>query len=178
MSNTVEQMVQEIKERCKQTSSSHKDEVLVMQSMLNDTSYEVNVYKNDGVDHTYNPSKDARDMVSRIISATTKVGSEEAKTLSEGYQFTKADANTMIGISKEFVNTYIQTGRKLPLGGRETSNVSLEYKPVEARTSGFPKKIGIDAEGRPIYTIEPTMIPAHDGIKASSPCPAWIVNNK
>ncbi len=178
MSNTVEQMVQEIKERCKQTSSSHKDEVLVMQAMLNDTSYQVAVHKNDGTVDNYNPSRDARDMISRIITATTKVGSDEAKSLSDNYQFTKADANAMIGISKEFVNTYIKTGRKLPLGGRDTSNVSLEYKQVEARTSGFPKKIGVDAEGKPLYKIEPTEIPAHDGIKASSPCPAWIMNNK
>lgn len=176
MSSTVEKMVKDIRDNLSQVSSSHKDEVSVMQAMLNDTSYKVGVYKKDGLDHTYCPAEEAREMVGRIIASTTKVGAEEAKALGNNYQFTKSDASTMIGISKEFVNTYIQTGRKLPLGGRETSDVSLEYKTVEAKTSGFPKKMGVDAGGKPIYKIEATEIPAHDGIKASSPCPSWVTN--
>lgn len=174
MSSTVEMMVKEIRDNLTQVSSSQKDEVTIMQVMLNDSNYKVGIYKKDGLADTYCPSNDAKEMVSRIISTTTKVGAQEAKALSDSYQFTKADASTMVSLSKEFVNTYIQTGRKLPLGGREKSDVSLEYKEIEEKTSGFPKTMGVDAEGKKIYKIENTKVPAHGGIKASSPCPSWI----
>ena len=175
MSNSVEKMVKEIRDNLSQVSSSQKDEVMVMQAMLNDPTYKVGVYKKNGLDHTYCPAEEAREMVGRIIASTTKVGSQEAKVLGENYQFTKADASAMIGISKEFVNTYLQTGRKLPMGGRENSDSSLELKTVEAKKSGFPKKMGVGADGKPIYKIEQTEVPAHTGIKSSSPCPSWII---
>lgn len=175
MSSTVEKMIKEIRDNLSQVSSSQKDEVTIMQAMLNDPSYKVGVYKKDGLDHEYCPAEEARAMVGRIISSTTKMSPVEAKALGSDYEFTKADASTMVGISKEFINTYIQTGRKLPLGGRENSDVSLEMKDVEAKMSGFPKKIGVDASGKPIYKIEQTEVPAHGGIKSSSPCPSWII---
>lgn len=178
MSSTVEMMVKDIRDNLSQVSSSQKDEVSVMQAMLNDPNYKVGVYKKDGLVDTYCPSAEAREMVGRIISTTTKVGSQEAKALSNNYQFTKADASTMVGLSKEFINTYVQTGRKLPLGGRQNSDVSLELKVIEEKSSGFPKKMGVDAQGKPIYKIETTKVPEHDGIKASSPCPSWITSKK
>ncbi len=175
MSSTVEKMIKEIRDNLSQVSSSQKDEVAVMQAMLNDPTYKVGVYKKDGHDHDYCPAEEAREMIGRIISSTTKVGAQEAKALGNDYQFTKADATTMIGISKEFVNTYLQTGRKLPMGGRADSDSSLELKTVEAKTSGFPKKMGVGTDGKPIYKIEQTEVPAHSGIKSSSPCPSWII---
>jgi hypothetical protein len=170
----VEKMVAEIHGNLSQKSSSSKDEITVMQAMLNDKTYKVDVYKKDGVVESYCPAEAATKMVGNIIASTTRVGSQEAESLASDYQFTKSDAATFIGISKEFINTYVQTGRKLPLGGRETSNVSLEYRDIEAHESGFPKKIGVDANGKDIYKITDTKIPAHSGIKASSPCPSWL----
>lgn len=170
----VEKMVKEIRDNLSQVSSSQKDEVTIMQAMLNDSTYKVGVYKKEGLVNTYCPAEDAREMLGRIIASTTKMNGQEAKALSDGYQFTKSDATTMIGISKEFVNTYLTTGRKLPMGGRANSDASLEIKEVEAKTSGFPKKVGVDKDGKPIYKIEQVEIPAHTGIKSSSPCPSWI----
>ena len=178
MSSTVEKMVKEIKDNLSQVSSSHKDEVAVMQAMLNDTNYKVGVYKKEGQVDTYCPAEEAKEMLGRIISSTTKVNSQEAKVLADNYQFTKSDAATMVGISKEFVNTYVQTGRKLPLGGREKSNVSLAIKNVEPKTTGYPRKIGMDGSGNPIYKTDQAAIPNHSGIKSSSPCPSWVRNSK
>lgn len=174
MSSVVEQMVADIRTNLSQKSSSHKDEVTVMQAMLNDMSYKVSVYRKDKPIETYCPAEEARAMVSSIISATTKVSGAEADALAKDFQFTKANADTMIGISKEFINTYIQTGRKLPLGGRATSDVSLEAREIKEKECGFPKKIGVDTEGSDIYKNITSKVPAHDGIKAASPCPSWV----
>lgn len=172
--NTVSRMVKDIKDNLSQVSSSHKDELAVMQAMLNDTDYQVGVFKKDGQVGTYCPAAEAKDMVARILTTAAKVNPQEAKVLAEGYQFTKADAAAEVGIAKEFINTYVQTGRKLPLGGREFSDVSLELKAVEEKSTGYPKKMGMDANGKPIYKTEQVQIPVHTGIKSSSPCPSWV----
>ena len=79
MSNVkVQDLVKEIKDNLSQVSSSSKDEVRVMQAMLNDTSYEVGVYTAAGLKETYNPSQDFRGMLSNLISGTTKISKEES----------------------------------------------------------------------------------------------------
>ena len=42
----------------------------------------------------------------------------------------------MINISKQFIHTYLETGRKLPLGGREKSNISLVNKTIPETVKG------------------------------------------
>lgn len=174
MSSVVEKMVAEIKSTINQSSSSHKDEVTVMQAMLNDPTYKVAVYKKDKPVETYCPAEDARHMISGIISDTTKISGAEADALAAEYQFSKSATESMINLSKEFVNTYLQTGRKLPLGGRERSDVSLEAKTIKARECSFPKKIGVDTDGKNIYKNTASYVPEHDGIKVTSPCPTWV----
>ena len=57
---TVNELLADIQENHKQVSSSQKDEVRIMQAMMNDTSYEVGVYNKSGKIADYNPSKDFR----------------------------------------------------------------------------------------------------------------------
>ena len=104
--STVLELVKEIKDNLSQVSSSNKDEVRVMQAMLNDKEYEVGVYPNSGLKETYNPAKDFRGMVSNIIANTAKISKEEASALVDTYEVTKSDASTMVNVSKEFFNTY------------------------------------------------------------------------
>lgn len=170
----VTKMIAEIKDNLSQASSSQKDELRVMQAMLNDTSYEVGIYGKDGLEKTYNPSKDARHMCAGVIATAAKISQSEAENLMEDYEFKKSDANTMVNISKEFVNTFIQTGRKLPLGAREKSNVSISLKEVEATTRSYPKKVGINADGSARYEKAATEVPAHQSIKVHAPCPIWV----
>ena len=125
MSTVVTSLVNEIKDNLSQVSSSNKDEVRVMQAMLNDKEYEVGVYTNAGLKETYNPAKDFRGMLSGIVSSTTKISKDESESLVDSYDVTKSDASTMVNVSKEFVNTYIGTGRKLPFGGREKFNIAV-----------------------------------------------------
>ena len=50
---TVTELVNDIKSNLSQKSASRKDEIKVMQAMLNDTSYEVNIYGKDGAEGVY-----------------------------------------------------------------------------------------------------------------------------
>ena len=168
MSEKVKDLVQEIAVNLSQKSASQKDEVRVMQAMLNDKTYVVGEYNKSGKVGEYCPYDDSRKMIANVISAAAKVPAAESKQLASEYEFTKSDANVMVGISKEFVNTYVGTGRKLPLGGRENMNVSLQQKKVDEKKKQFPVN-GVGSSERGEVTI-----PAHVTLKASGPCPVWL----
>lgn len=170
----VKELVKQIDTNRTQRSSSQKDEVAVMRAMLNDKDYKVEVYGKNGAEGTYCPAEEARSMISSVISAAAKIPSAEAEKLAEDYEFKKSEATAMVGISKEFINTYSQTGRKLPLGKRETSDVSLERKHVEEKEKTYPKVIGIDNDGNKIIEKAKTIVKAHDTIKATGHCPEWV----
>lgn len=171
---TVKELLSEISTGLSQVSSSRKDEIRVMQSMLSDPSYEVSIYGKEGVEGTYNPTQDFRGMCASIISNAAKVPMAEATQLMEDYSVRKGEATSMVNISKEFVNTFLQTGRKLPLGGREKSDVSLSIKRVDASTRLYPQKVGVNDDGTDRYSKTPTTIPAHESVRVHAPCPAWV----
>lgn len=171
---TVKALLDEMHSGPQQVRSSRKDEVRIMQTMLSDPSYEVTVYGKDGPEGTYNPAKDFRSMCSSIISNVAKISSAEATQLMDGYNLKKSEASSMVDISKEFVNTFISTGRKLPLGGRENSDISLSLKKIEESIRLYPRKVGVNDDGTDRYSKAPTKIPAHDSIRVYAPCPAWM----
>jgi hypothetical protein len=171
----VDELVKEIKGTITQKTSSKKDEVRVMRAMLNDDTFKVGVYDKGGQVAEYCPAEAAHDMVATIIESAAKVSSEEAKILAKRYEFGKKEAETMVDISKEFVmNTYLHTGRKIALGGREKSDISLSLKEIEPGTRPFPKVIGIDSDGKKLYGRGVAKVSGYDGVKVYAPCPAWI----
>lgn len=174
MSEKVTDLLKDIKDNLSQVGSSHKDEVRVMRAMLSDSSYEVDVYDNDGVTGTYNPAKEFRSMASSIISNATKIPQAESAKLMSDYEVRKSEADAMVGISKEFINTFLHTGRKLPLGGRQMSNVSLSLKHVPEGTRLYPVKVGVNDDGTPRYSKAPTTVAEHEGIRVHAPCPSWV----
>ena len=163
----VKSVISDIKDNLHQKSASQKDEIRVMKAMLNDKSYEVGMYDKHGLIGNYSPYKESRKMISNIISSTTKISSAEADALADSYEVTTNDAKTMIGISKEFINTYLDTDRKLPLGGRRMMNVSLSMKRIEEKMKGVPSQMSNSER-------KTTTVPAHNVIKATSPCPSWL----
>lgn len=173
MSSTLE-LVKEIKDNLSQVSSSNKDEIRVMQAMLNDRDYEVGIYTNAGLKETYNPAQDFRGMLSGIISNTTKISKEESAALVDTYEVSKSEASTMINVSKEFVNTYIKTGRKLPFGGREKSNIALSGKEIKETIKTYPKKVGVNEDGSGRYESGERRVPSHITAKVYGSCPDWV----
>jgi len=179
MANSVTELVQEINEaRKKKTSASSKDEVRVMRAMVNDPEFVIDVYGGDGVIGQFSPCETAHNMAANIIKGAAKVSSKEAEELAANYEFTKQDAEALVSISKEFINTYIETGRKLPLGGRETSNIAIAKKVKEERSNSFPKKVGVNSDGSDKYeSVKDGVIPSHGSLKVYSSCPSWVKNN-
>lgn len=176
MSNfDVKSLVNEIDSTRTQTSANAKDENRVMRAMLNDPTFKVDVWSRNGIENQYCPYDEARTLVSNIIKDTTKISAREADELASKYEFGKQEAGIMIGISKEFINTYIETGRKLPLGGRETSNISIAKKVKESRSNSFIKKIGVNDDGTDkLETVNDGTIPTHGSLKVYSSAPSWL----
>lgn len=170
---SVLQLIEEINRSSSQTAISYKDEVKVMRAMLNDKDYEVQVYNKDGVAGTLSPYRESRELISSVIASTTKISSQEAEQLAEQHEFNKAESLNMINISKEFINTYLETGRKLSLGGREDSDISIAKKVVKETTRKCPHKIGEDENGNAIYEHRESVIPSHKSLKVFSPYPEW-----
>lgn len=169
----VRELVSGIRAGLSQKSASQKDELKVMKAMLNDRDYEVTVY--GGTENeTFCPAREARDMISSVIKSTTKISGEEAAKLADEHEFSNREASSMIGISKEFVNTYLETGRKLPLGGREKSDVSLIQKEVPASERPYPKRVGVNEDGTPKYDRALAPVKAHNTVRVIAPCPEWI----
>lgn len=113
-------------------------------------------------------------MCTSIISSTTKIPQAEAANMMESYEVKKSEAASMVNVSKEFVNTFLHTGRKLPIGAREKSDVSLSLKEVAPSTRLYPQKVGVNDDGTPKYSKAPTTVPAHEAIRVHAPCPSWV----
>ena len=108
------------------------------------------------------------------VAEDTQISKAEADDLAANYEFKKSDAESLVGISKEFINTYLTTGRKLSLGGREKSNISLTEKKIEETIRMYPKKVGVNSDGSDRYEKVQTKVPAYNSIKVIAPCPKWV----
>lgn len=172
--STLNELIKEIKGGLTQIASSGKDEVRVMKEMLNDTEYTVGVYSREGKIGEYCPAEDVRTMLSNVVSSVTKISKEESEKLVETYKFKNSDAQVVVNVSKEFINTYMSTGRKLPLGGRERSDVNLALKDVKETVKTYPKRNGCDEEGNPIFQHPKAKVKAHESIRVIASCPEWI----
>lgn len=172
----VQNLINEIKDNLTQKSSSKKDEVRVMKAMLNDTSYKVAVYDKSGKTGEYCPAESAKQIVSSVLQHSAGISNTEADALAVNYEFETSEAENMVNISKEFINSYVHTGRKINMGGREKSNVSIELKEIEASSRPFPKVVGIDNNGKKIYGRGMSKVGAYESLRITAPCPTWIDN--
>lgn len=173
---SLKELTQEIKETIelqskdkKQTRSSVRDEIRVMKEMLNDNEFTYDLYDKSGNVQSFSPSSTAREMVSTIINNATKMSKDEASQIAEEYKFGNKEAKCMVDISKSYINTYLDTGRKLPLGGTATSVTDLVKIHVEEKTTAYPHK---NDDGT--WESRMSTIPEHDKIKAISPCPKYL----
>jgi hypothetical protein len=178
MSENLKETIENIKQNVHQHPASVKDEATVMQAMLNDRDYEVEIYKKNGQNEMYAPGREFRGMLTNITAAATKIGKEEAAGLIDKYEIRRSDAETMVGVTKEFLYKYTETGRKFKLGGRKDMNVSLVRKEYGPGVRRYPTKLGTDENGNTIMGVGEVMVDGYAGIKASSPCPPWVNKSK
>lgn len=169
MELTVKEMVSSIKKDLNQQSASSKDEVAVMMAMVNDKSFIVDELGSNGqVVSTYCPAEVAQDLAANIIKGATKVSTAEAEELAKNHQFSKKEANAMVQLSKEFINTYLDTGRKIKFGNRDGKSLTLVQKDKKESTCTFPKRVGYNDDGTAIYQTAISKIPAYKEVKSES----------
>ena len=166
----VQELIQDIKNNLKQKSASRRDEEAVMRAMLNDRSF---IVKDYSTQETHCPATEYRDMIAGIIASTTKLPKVEAQAVVENYEVKKSDASTMVTLSKDFFNSALRTGRKINFGATEKSDISIQLKEIPETQKKFPMKTGMNDDGTFRYEKNETTIPAHEGLKVSSPCPKW-----
>lgn len=177
--------VQEVLDNIKQSKSndtsyktkSKKDEVKVMRSILNDKNYEVSVYGPNGIEGIYNPSLSTRKAISSILQNAVHISKQESDLIMNSYEFNNLEASEFVNLGKEFINTYLDTGRKVCLGGRERSDISFYKRTIPSYSikSPIPKK---NSDGSINYndTIV-TNVAEYDTIKIASRCPKWLKTN-
>lgn len=157
----------------KYSTPSQKQEVEICNAMMNDTTYEVPIYAGAGYQGIYNPAQSIRRAISSSISHMTGKSRLETDQMVKGYSFTSEEATEILNFSKEFINTYLQTGKKLPLGGRSKSNITLKLKQIEPGFVTYPVKVGNDENGKSICETKEAYVGGYETVKVYGPWPQW-----
>lgn len=167
---TMDSLMEEIKETTKkQKSASRVDEVRVMRTMLNDPNYSISIYdKNKGYIGTRCPRQEAVKFAANISSAITGLDNKSATELANMYEFTKKDALFMIENHRDFTQTYLSTGRKLPIIQSEDAEAAVFFKELGEREKSVP-----DGNGNNKNSV----IPAYTKVVCRSKSPKYHTNN-
>jgi hypothetical protein len=137
------ELIDQIKQNTKNKSQSISDQLRVQQMLLNDPDYEISIYdKNKGRIGSRNVHTEAVNFISDISSAITGVDKKEAFECASKYKFTKKDANFFYNMNRDFMQTYLQTGRKINIVQTENSEASIFYRPVASREKIVPGRNG------------------------------------
>ena len=124
-----------------QTSINKADELRVMTTMLNDSDFSVGVYdKKIGYIGQRCPHEEAVKFVGDVIQRTTGLDKKEAIHLASQLEFTKRDANFLINNMRDFLSTYMDTGRKMNIMQTESTEANLYVKNMKASTKIIPNK--------------------------------------
>lgn len=163
---TMESLMSEIKEITKkQKSASRVDEIRVMRTMLNDPDFSVSIYdKNKGLIGTRCPREEAVKFAANISASITGLDTKSATELASNYEFTKKDAIFLLENGKDFTQTYLSTGRKLPIVQTEDAEAALLLKHVESKEKAIPSSDG---------TKQTTTVPAFNKVVCKSKSPKY-----
>lgn len=137
----LEQLVEEIRKSTNQVSINKVDEVKVMKAMLNDPDFSISVYdKNIGYVGQRCPHEEAVNFVKNIISGSTGLDGKDSRHLAENYEFTKRDSNFLLNNMRDFIQVYMDTGRKINVMQSAATEACLFTKEVKATTKTVPDK--------------------------------------
>ena len=143
MKSELNSIIDEIKSTAKQISINKVDEVKVMKSMLNDKNYKIEIFdKNEGYIGDKCPAEEATQFISNVIQVATGLDSKDSRHLADNYEFTKKDAIFMVNNAKDFIETYMKTGRKINIIQNDTCEASIYAKNISAGTKNIPSKPG------------------------------------
>lgn len=160
-------LMAEIRETTKkQKSASRVDEIRVMRTMLNDPDFSVSIYdKNKGLIGSRCPREEAVKFIAGISSTITGLDSKSTEELANNYEFTKKDAIFLIENGRDFNQTYLSTGRKLPIVQGSDSEAAIFYRPVASKEKTVPN----NSTGEK----NTTTVPAYNKVICRSKCPKY-----
>lgn len=140
MEQTMKELMAEIKETTKKQKSANKiDEIRVMRAMLNDPDFQISIYdKNKGYIGSRCPHENATEFVANVCSAVTGIDNKSASELASNYEFTKKDAIFMLETSRDFTNTYLETGRKINILQGADRQAEIFTRPIDAKEKQIP----------------------------------------
>lgn len=134
-----DKLIEQIVESTTQTSVSKADEIAVMQSMLNDKDFKIAIFdRTKGYVGSRSPRDTAISIVNDSLCSITGMGMREAMELTKDYEFSKRDASRYVTISKDFIGTYMQTGRKLNVVNDPRGEASINLRYVEEHDKTIP----------------------------------------
>lgn len=137
----LDKLINSIRNSTTQLGANRIDEVSVMTCMLNDKDFRVGIYdKSDGYIGSRCPANEATMFVKNIIQNATGLDSKDSLHLAESYKFTKKDATFMLSNMRDFMDTYMRTGRKFNILQNESSEASIYTKEVPAINKKVPDK--------------------------------------
>lgn len=164
---SVQSMVEEIR-KSNSSKVNKKQEIEVMTAMVNDYNYKPAILnKHNEVDGYICPAESMDKLATQIIKSAG-IGGTEAEGLAKQYEYTKNDATQLLDVSKEFVNCYMDSGRKLSLGKREKADITLQQRINEECDKKFHKKVGEASDGSPVMEEFLKHIPKHKTIKVKA----------
>lgn len=142
MKSEMEQLIEEIKKVTEtQTSINKADELRVMTTMLNDPEFSIGVYdKKIGYIGQRSPHDEAVKFVGDVIQRATGLDKKDSQHLASELEFTKRDANFLIGNMKDFLATYVSTGRKINIMQTGSTEANLFTKEIGSSTKTIPNK--------------------------------------
>lgn len=138
---STDELIKSIIEKTNQTAINKTDEVELMQCMLNDKDFKVAIYdRNKGYLGSRSPRCDAISIAVDTLAGATGMSTVEAYALTEDYEFTKRDASRFINIGKDFISTYLQTGRKMNLVSEPRCEATVNLRYVEEHDKNVPDR--------------------------------------
>lgn len=160
-------LMAEIRETTKkQKSASRVDEIRVMKTMINDPDFSVSIYdRNKGLIGSRCPREEAVKFVASTASAITGLDTKSAEELANNYEFTKKDAIFLIENGRDFNQTYLATGRKLPIVQGADSEAAIFYRPVASKEKTVPNTTSTGSKT--------TTVPAYNKVICRSKCPKY-----
>ena len=165
MSNetNMKELMEEIHQAtAKQRSANQVDEVRVMKTMINDPSFTVGIYnRNKGYVGQRCPHDEFVKFIGDVTSSISGLEPKHTAELANSYEATKSDASFLVNNAKDFVSTYLQTGRKLPLVQSEDSEAALLLREIESKEKQCP-----DGSS--------TVVPSFNKVVCKSRCPKYI----
>lgn len=136
-----DQLIKDIVEKTSQVAVNKTDEVAVMQSMLNDKEFNVAVFdRKKGYIGSRSPREEAIQLTVDTLSGITGMSTAEARTLADNYEYTKRDAAHFINIGKDFIGTYLQSGRKTTLISEPRVEATVSLKYIEEHDKSVPDR--------------------------------------